>query len=80
MNHTWGGAQTNLETALKKTLMIISAKSELISWMTSNFEVEIQARSMDNVIECELFCCNSSGHSTVQYKIFFCILKELIDF
>jgi hypothetical protein len=60
--------------------MIILAKWKSMSWMTSNFEVEIQARSIDNVVECELFCCNSSGHWTVQYKIFFCIPEEPIDF
>ena len=31
-------------------------------WMTSDFEVEIQAWNIDNDVKYKLFCCNFGEH------------------
>jgi hypothetical protein len=48
--------------------------------MTSNYEVEIWAQSMDNVAEHEVFYRNFIGHWSVEHGRFFHIPKELVDF
>ena len=48
--------------------------------MTSDFKVEIWAYSIDNAAELKLFCRNSKRNWSVQYKKYFHIPKECMDF
>jgi hypothetical protein len=50
------------DPTLKKPQMITSLEWDPMSWMTSDNEVEIRARSMENEVECEVFCRNFGGH------------------
>jgi hypothetical protein len=51
-----------------------------VSWMTSDNEVEIRARSMEDEVECKVFCQNFGGHWSKKYIRFFRILEECVDF
>jgi hypothetical protein len=44
------------DPALKRPQMITSLEWDPMSWMTSNYEVEIRARSMEDGAEREVFC------------------------
>jgi hypothetical protein len=48
--------------------------------MTSDNEVEIWARSMEDEGEHEVFCWNFGGHWNKEYNRFFCIPEERVDF
>jgi hypothetical protein len=60
--------------------MITFLKRDPMSWMTSDNEVEIRARSMEDETWHEVFCQNFGGHWSKKHKRFFCILEERVDF
>jgi hypothetical protein len=51
-----------------------------MSWMISDNEVEIRARSMEDEAEREVFCRNFGEHWSKKHKRFFCIPEEHVDF
>jgi hypothetical protein len=51
-----------------------------MSWMTSDNEVEIRVRSMEDKVEREVFCRNFGGHWNKEYNRFFRIPEECVDF
>jgi hypothetical protein len=62
MNFTQWKDKLFWEPTLKRLQKVTSTEWDLVSWMTSDFEVEIGAQIMDNVAQRELFCYNFSGH------------------
>jgi hypothetical protein len=66
----------NWDPTLDIPILITSIEWDSISWMTSNFELEIRTRSMDNEREHKLFCGNFGGHWSNKHRKFFCILEE----
>jgi hypothetical protein len=68
------------DVALKRPQMITSLKWDLMLWMTSNYNVEIQAQSMENEVERTVFCQTFSGHWSVKHGRFFRIPEERVDF
>jgi hypothetical protein len=51
-----------------------------MSWMTSDNEVEIRARSMEDEGEREVFCRNFGGYWNKEHNRFFHILEERVNF
>ena len=49
-----------------------------MSWMTSDNEVEIRPRSMEDEIEREVLCRNFSGHWSTKHKRFFRIPNKRV--
>ena len=74
------GGELTWKPTLKRPLIITSVKWDSISWMTNDFKVEIQAWSMDNALECKLFCCNFGGQWSIQNRKLNCNLEEHVDF
>jgi hypothetical protein len=60
--------------------MITSLEWDPMSWMTSDNEVEIRARSMEDEGEHEVFCRNFGGHWNKEHNRFFRIPEERVDF
>jgi hypothetical protein len=60
--------------------MITSLEWDPMLWMTSDNEVEIRARSMEDEAEREVFCQNFGGHWNKEHERFFCIPEERVDF
>jgi hypothetical protein len=60
--------------------MITSLKWDPMSWMTSDNEVEIWARSMEDEGEREVFCQKFCGHWNKEHNRFFRIPEERVDF
>ena len=60
--------------------MITSLEWDPMSWMTFHYEVEIQARSMEDEGQREVFYQSFGGHWNKKYKRFFCIPEERVDF
>jgi hypothetical protein len=60
--------------------MITSLELDPMSWMTSDNEVEIRARSMEDEGEHEVFCRNFDGHWNKEHNRFFRIPEERVDF
>jgi hypothetical protein len=60
--------------------MITSLEWDPMSWMTSDNEVEIRARSMEDEGEREVFCRNFGRHWDKEHSRFFRILEERVDF
>jgi hypothetical protein len=60
--------------------MITSLEWNPMSWMTSDNEVEIQAQSMEDKAEHEVFCRNFGGHWSKKHNRFFGIPEERVDF
>jgi hypothetical protein len=56
MNFTQWGDKVTWDRTLKRPQMITSLEWDPMSWMTSNNEVEIRARSMEDEGEREVFC------------------------
>lgn len=56
--------------------MITSLEWDPMSWMTSDYEVEIRARSMEDEGQREVFCRNFGGHWDKEYNKFFRIPEE----
>jgi hypothetical protein len=80
MNFTQWGDKVTWDPTLKRPQMITSLEWDPMSWMTSNNEVEIQARSMEDEVEREVFCQNFGGHWNKEHNKFFRIPEELVDF
>jgi hypothetical protein len=68
------------DAALKRPHMITSFRWDPMSWMTSDYEVEIRARSMENEVELKVLCRNFGGHWSVKHGRFFRILEVCVDF
>jgi hypothetical protein len=60
--------------------MITSLEWDPMSWITSDNEVVIRARSMEDEGECEVFCQNFGGHWNKEHNRFFRIPEERVDF
>jgi hypothetical protein len=60
--------------------MITSLEWDPMLWMTSDNEVEIQAWSMEDEGEREVFCQNFGGHWNKEHNRFFRIPEECVDF
>jgi hypothetical protein len=71
--------QVTWDPTLKRPQMIIYLEWDPMSWMTSNNEVEIRARSMEDEVEREVICQNFGGHWNKKYKRFFYIPEERGD-
>jgi hypothetical protein len=80
MNFTQWGDKVTWDRTLKRPQMITSLEWDPMSWMTSDNEVEIQAWSMEDEGEHEVFCRNFGGHWDKEYNRFFRILEERVDF
>jgi hypothetical protein len=80
MNFTQWGDKLTWESVLKRPQKITLIEWDLMLWMTSDYEIEIQAQSMDNTTQHELFCHNFGGHWSVKHGKFFRILEECMDF
>ena len=80
LNFTQWGDKMTWNHTLKRPQMITSLEWDPMSWMTSDYEVEIRARSMEDEGQCEVFCQNFGGHWDKEYKKFFRIPEERIDF
>ena len=59
--------------------MITSLEWDPMSWMTSDYEVEIRARSMEDEGQREIFCRNFGGHWDKKHNRFFRIPEERVD-
>ena len=59
--HSMGG-QNDLGWALKRPQIITSLEWDPMSWMTSDYEVEIRARSIKNEGQRKVFCQNFGGY------------------
>jgi hypothetical protein len=51
-----------------------------MSWITFDYEVEIRARSIDDVAKHELFCRKFNGHWSEKHAKFFRNPEERVDF
>jgi hypothetical protein len=71
------GGKVTWDAALQ---MIKSLEWDPMSWMTSDHEVEIHARSMENEVDHEVFCQNFGRHWSVKHGRFFHIPEEHVDF
>jgi hypothetical protein len=80
MNFIQWGNKVTLDPTLKRPQMITSLEWDPMSWMTSNNEVEIRARSMEDEAERKVFCQNFGGLWSKKHKRFFRIPKECVDF
>ena len=80
MNFTQWRNKVTWDQTLKKPQMIISLECDPMSWMTSDNEVEIRARSMKDEVEHEVFFQNFGGHWEKEHNRFFCIPEEHVDF
>src|SRR5450759_2933129 len=80
MNFTQWGDKVIWDRALKRPQMITSLEWDPMSWMISDYEVEIRARSMEDDGQREVFCRNFGGHWDKEYKKFFRIPEERVDF
>jgi hypothetical protein len=80
MNFTQWGDKVTWDRTLKRPQMITSLEWDPMSWMTSDNEVEIRARSMEDEGEHEVFCGNFSGHWDKEHSRFFRIPEECVDF
>jgi hypothetical protein len=80
MNFTQWGDKETWDRTLKTPQMIISLEWNPMSWMTSDNEVEIRARSMEDEGERHVFCRNFGGHWDKEHNRFFRIPEECIDF
>ena len=80
LNFTQWGDKMIWNHTLKRPQMITSLEWDPMSWMTSDYEVEIRARSMEDEGQREVFCRNFGGHWDKKYKKFFRIPEERVDF
>jgi hypothetical protein len=80
MNFTQWGDKVAWDRTLKRPQMITSLEWDPMSWMTSDNEVEIRARSMEDEGECKVFYRNFGGHWDKEHNRFFRIPKERVDF
>jgi hypothetical protein len=80
MNFTQWGDKVTWDPTLKRPQMITSLEWDPMSWMTSDNEVEIWARSMEDEAECEVFCQNFGRHWSKKHKRIFSIPEEHVDF
>jgi hypothetical protein len=64
MNFTQWGDKVTWDQTLKRPQMIASLEWDPMSWMISDNEVEIQARSMEDEGEHEVFYRNFGGYGT----------------
>jgi hypothetical protein len=80
MNFTQWGDKVTWDRPLKRPQMITSMEWDPMSWMTSDNEVEIQAQSMEDEGEREIFCRNFGGHWNKEHNRFFCIPEERVNF
>ena len=79
LNFTQWGDKMTWDHTLKRPQMITSLEWDPMSWMTSDYEVEIRARSMEDEGEREVFCRNFGGHWNEEHKKFFRIPEERVD-
>jgi hypothetical protein len=56
------------DQTLKRPQMITSLEWDPMSWMTSDNEIKIWTRSMEDEGECEVFCQNLGGHWHKEHK------------
>jgi hypothetical protein len=80
MNFIQWGDKVTWDSTLKRPQMITSLEWDPISWMISDNEVEIRARSMEDEVERKVFCRNFGGHWSKKHKRFFRIPEERVDF
>jgi len=79
MNFTQWGDKLTWDRTLKRPQIITSLEWDAMSWMTSDYEVEIRARSMEDEGQREIFCRNFGGHWDKKHNRFFRIPEERVD-
>jgi hypothetical protein len=82
MNFTQWGEKLVWNRTLKRPEIITAREWDPMSWMTSDYEVEIRARSMEDEGQREIFCRNFGGHwdQCEEHGRFFRIPEEHVDF